>query len=366
MLGRRCSAGVGKRGATLPTVRASRTLFLLAVSASALTAAAAAPAAHARVAETAAPEWIAPTPPEGQRFVVDAGATLKVQLAASDADPAAVVELAEAGAPPTATFVATPGNPASATFTWTASFREIGHYVITFTAQVHGSTLPPATRTIDVQVRKPPPFKLSGIGEVSRYAYVAHPTYARAEPRANARIVAPIGRMTSDYEPNLLLLLDGAYDNAGNLWIRVRLAILPNNSTGWIRDDALGPFRALTTHLIVNRSKLTAALYRNGRVVFRARVGVGRSYWPTPRGEFYVREKLIGFDDPFYGPLAFGLSARSAVLTDWPGGGFIGIHGTNAPQILPGRVSHGCVRMRNADILRLARLMPLGTPVTIT
>jgi lipoprotein-anchoring transpeptidase ErfK/SrfK len=53
-------------------------------------------------------------------------------------------------------------------------------------------------------------------------------------------------------------------------------------------------------------------------------------------------------------------------LTDWPGGGFIGIHGTNEPQLLPGRVSHGCIRLRNRDIARLAELMPVGTPVTIT
>ena len=68
---------------------------------------------------------------------------------------------------------------------------------------------------------------------------------------------------------------------------------------------------------------------------------------------------------PTYGPRAFGLNARSATLTDWPGGGFIGIHGTNEPNILPGRVSHGCVRMRNGAILRLFRLVPLGTPVEI-
>jgi lipoprotein-anchoring transpeptidase ErfK/SrfK len=36
------------------------------------------------------------------------------------------------------------------------------------------------------------------------------------------------------------------------------------------------------------------------------------------------------------------------------------------PQLIPGRISHGCVRMRNADILRLARVVDLGTPVTIT
>ena len=99
--------------------------------------------------------------------------------------------------------------------------------------------------------------------------------------------------------------------------------------------------------------------------VLRTRVGVGKPYWPTPAGEFYVRERITGFTDPIYGPLAFGTNARSAVLTDWPGGGFIGIHGTDQPEILPGRVSHGCVRMHNSAVRRLSRLMPLGTPVTI-
>jgi lipoprotein-anchoring transpeptidase ErfK/SrfK len=28
-------------------------------------------------------------------------------------------------------------------------------------------------------------------------------------------------------------------------------------------------------------------------------------------------------------------------------------------------VSHGCIRLRNADILALARQMPVGTPVRI-
>ena len=43
----------------------------------------------------------------------------------------------------------------------------------------------------------------------------------------------------------------------------------------------------------------------------------------------------------------------------------IGIHGTNAPGLLPGRVSHGCIRLPNAAVLRLKRLMPVGTPVRI-
>ena len=95
-------------------------------------------------------------------------------------------------------------------------------------------------------------------------------------------------------------------------------------------------------------------------------MGVGKRRWPTPTGEFYVRNELRGFDSPAYGPVAFGTSARSAVLTDWPAGGFVGIHGTNRPGLLPGSVSHGCIRMRNREIRRLARLMPVGTPVTIS
>ena len=68
-----------------------------------------------------------------------------------------------------------------------------------------------------------------------------------------------------------------------------------------------------------------------------------------------MRSELTRYASPFYGPVAFGTTARSAVLTDWPDGGFIGIHGTNEPQLLPGRVSHGCIRLRNRDILRLHR-----------
>ena len=82
------------------------------------------------------------------------------------------------------------------------------------------------------------------------------------------------------------------------------------------------------------------------------------------QGEFYVREKLAGFGDP---STARWPSERALARGDHrlARGGYIGIHGTNVPELIPGRISHGCIRMRNADVLRLAQLMPLGTPVTI-
>jgi lipoprotein-anchoring transpeptidase ErfK/SrfK len=42
------------------------------------------------------------------------------------------------------------------------------------------------------------------------------------------------------------------------------------------------------------------------------------------------------------------------------------VHGTNHPELLPGAVSHGCIRMTNRAIRKLAKLMPVGTPLTIT
>ena len=93
--------------------------------------------------------------------------------------------------------------------------------------------------------------------------------------------------------------------------------------------------------------------------MFRAPVGVGAAALadaarhvprPQPARALHAARQ--------YGPVAFGTSARSPTLTDWPAGGFVGIHGTDQPALLPGRVSHGCVRLRNPDILRLARLMP--------
>jgi lipoprotein-anchoring transpeptidase ErfK/SrfK len=154
-------------------------------------------------------------------------------------------------------------------------------------------------------------------------------------------------------------------DAEGGVWIEVRLPILPNGRIGWVQRRSLGGYETVNTHLFIDRGHLRAILYRGGRAVFTAPVGIGVDSSPTPAGEFMIRNELTRYANPFYGPVAFGTTARSAVLTDWPAGGFVGIHGTDEPGLIPGRVSHGCIRMRNHDILRLAALMPVGTPLTI-
>jgi L,D-transpeptidase catalytic domain len=195
---------------------------------------------------------------------------------------------------------------------------------------------------------------------------VREKTEARKQPAGSSPAVTTVATRTGDGTTNILLVIGETQVSARQTWYKVRLAILPNNSVAYVPSTALGPLYTVFTHLYVDRETMTATLKRNGVTIFTTRVGVGRSYWPTPAGQFYIRDELTDFNDPFYGPIAFGTSARSAVLTDWPGGGFVGVHGTDEPQILPGKVSHGCIRMKNNAIVQLAKLMPIGTPLTVT
>jgi L,D-transpeptidase-like protein len=208
------------------------------------------------------------------------------------------------------------------------------------------------------------PRLLSRAETAARFAPVIHAVQVRSRPEAGATSVAELQTRTPERTANIVLVV-GERNEPGAAWVHVRLPVLPNGRSGWVPRAALGGYEFVHTHLVVDRERLTATLFDDGRAIFRAPVGVGKPTSPTPSGEFYVRDRVSGFGDPFYGPVAFGTSARSAVLTDWPDGGFVGIHGTNEPQLIPGAISHGCVRLRNADIRRLARLMPVGTPLTI-
>jgi len=205
---------------------------------------------------------------------------------------------------------------------------------------------------------------LSDPNGVSRFAAVQAPVDAFAKPDPTAKVVGRLLRRTPEKTDNIVLALEELRRD-GQDWVRVRLPVLPNNTTGWVPREALGLYHEVTTRLVVSKRDLRATLYRGGEEIWSAPIGIGFDKWPTPKGEYYVRNKLEKYSSPMYGPIAFGTSARSAVLTDWPAGGFVGIHGTDRPDILPGKVSHGCIRMTNEDILALAELMGPGTPLSI-
>ena len=202
--------------------------------------------------------------------------------------------------------------------------------------------------------------KLSNERTFTRWANAAVPAPAYLQPSTGARRVGRLRLLTEDGFPEVYVLLAERAD-----WVRLRLPQRPNGVTGWVRRDALGPFRIVHTRLVVNRRSLRVTLYDHGRRRFRARVGIGAPGTPTPVGRFWIREKFHVSSVPLYGTRAMGTAAYSDVLTDWPGGGVIGMHGTSEPELIPGRPSHGCVRLRNGDIERLYRLTPVGTPLRI-
>jgi lipoprotein-anchoring transpeptidase ErfK/SrfK len=239
------------------------------------------------------------------------------------------------------------------------------------TAAASAASAAPAASAIRLPAPVPPAFTvptprpLRGPARVAEWAPVLRAVAARAAPSASAAPVARIGRSTPEGTANIALVVARAQDETGRIWVKLLLPVLPNGTTGWVPRGALSGYVEVRTRLVVDLDRLTATLFRDGRRVFSAPVGVGRPGWPTPRGNFYVRNRLTDYRSPFYGPIAYGTSARSPVLTDWPAGGFVGIHGTNEPQLIPGRISHGCIRLRNPDLIRLSKLMPVGTPVTI-
>jgi hypothetical protein len=207
--------------------------------------------------------------------------------------------------------------------------------------------------------------RLSNERTSTRWAHPVGVAPIRSAPRPQARVVAPTHLDTEDGFPEVYVALRSWQDPRGGTWIRIRIPMRPNGRTGWVRRSALGPLYRVRTLLIVDRPKLSATLYRRGLPVWRAPVGIGKASTPTPAGRFWIREKFRTADsDGLYGPVAFGSSDYS-VLSEWPGGGVIGIHGTNEPSLIPGRPSHGCIRLRNSAARQLWRRLPIGTPLLI-
>jgi len=205
------------------------------------------------------------------------------------------------------------------------------------------------------------------LSDERRRTYHAHVRRGAIVRRAPSTSGKRVGRLTpfTYYGLRDLVLVLGTQRAERRMWARVRYSGL-GRRTGWVPAAALAKPRLVRTRLVIDRGRTRVRLFRSGRLVFGSRAGIGARNSPTPGGRFFVRERLRPRRaDTIYGALAFGLSTYSRYRTDWPGGGQVGLHGTNQPGLIPGRISNGCIRLRNAEILRLGRLMPVGTPVLI-
>lgn len=153
-------------------------------------------------------------------------------------------------------------------------------------------------------------------------------------------------------------------------WLEVRLAQRPNESTAWV---PAGDVRLSTTpyRLVLDLSTEHLAVYDAGQEIGDFPAGIGTPDDPTVTGSYFVTMQVPP-PDPGYGPFVLVTSAHSDTITDWEASGdaIIAIHGpidayddgligtTGAP------ISHGCIRLHDTDLARLATIPP-GTPLDI-
>lgn len=153
----------------------------------------------------------------------------------------------------------------------------------------------------------------------------------------------------------------------GERWIEVLLPVRPNGTRGWIRADNT-VMSTTRLRIVIDLSDNRLTLYRANRVVLRAGVVIGKAGTPTPRGPMFAIAEVISTNNPqgFLGPTVMPLTGYSETLNEFAGGnGRVAMHGTSEPNLIGTSASHGCVRMSNTNILRMARLVRAGTPVAI-
>jgi lipoprotein-anchoring transpeptidase ErfK/SrfK len=185
----------------------------------------------------------------------------------------------------------------------------------------------------------------------------------RAQPSPHARRVSQLRAILSDgFGLQSYVLLRSRRTKSG-LWVMLRVPGRPNGRTGWVPRSDLNDYQHVHTELVVDRAAREVTVYRRGREVLHAPVGIGKPSTPTPPGHFWITEAFPS-SDPFYGPFLLATSDYS-VLSEWPGGGIVGMHGTNEPSLVPGDPSHGCIRLHNSDILRVKSVVSIGTPLLI-
>jgi lipoprotein-anchoring transpeptidase ErfK/SrfK len=201
---------------------------------------------------------------------------------------------------------------------------------------------------------------------VSLIGTVAGPTVqARSAPSTSARVLHTFGQHNVQGNPQAFLLLD-AQVIRHTTWFRALLPVRPNGTTGFINGSQISLTRT-PYHLTVSKEKLRLTLWKGCHAVKTYPIAIGTKTTPTPTGTFYLASLVRPpTANSVYGTYAFGLSGYSSVIRTWKWGGLIGLHGTNDPSSIGHYTSHGCIRLYNRDIEHLVRILPLGTPVSIS
>lgn len=212
---------------------------------------------------------------------------------------------------------------------------------------------------------KTPPKAVIGAGTINV------PTLAvRSAPDRNARVIAKLSEFRpQDYRPRYVLAVSAKTGTKTKKapsrveWYEISVPGRPNGRTGWVQAPHVS-IKPMPWQVVVYRDSRVVQAWKGTKLVYSAKVAVGAPGMETPTGLYYVTVRFKPVKVPFLGSFAFETSAYSK-LSEWPGGGVVGLHGTTAPHLLGLAVSHGCVRMSNDTANFLRDRIPLGTPIRI-
>jgi lipoprotein-anchoring transpeptidase ErfK/SrfK len=190
------------------------------------------------------------------------------------------------------------------------------------------------------------------------------------------RAVTPKGWVFANptsYQPPQPLVF-GVVQRQGD-WLEVQLPVRPNGTTGWIRSSRV-TLTSTTMSVQVSLSERRLRVIDAGAVLMDVPAGIGRPATPTPTGSFTVTD-IVPSANPAggYGPVALALDGYSEVMDSFAGESgvdapdatvpVLAVHGTNQPSSVGQAQSNGCPRLYNDDVLRVAAMVPAGTPVQI-
>ena len=129
--------------------------------------------------------------------------------------------------------------------------------------------------------------------------------------------------------------------------------------------------RKVETRIQLDLSDRRLSLYADNELVGSYTVAVGKPGWETPIGDYSILHMAIDpiWENPWTGELIYpgptNPMGRAVIVFHMIGDDMIAFHGTPDEGLLGQAVSHGCVRMRNEDILAMYDIVRRGTPVSV-
>ena len=227
-----------------------------------------------------------------------------------------------------------------------------------FTLLVSGAALLVLPST-SLAVTQSPPKPVIGAGTIE----VAQ-LLVRTAPSGSAPVLAKLSDLRpQDYRPRYVLAVAKKTVRGETAWYKITVPGRPNGRTGWVPANQVS-IRSMPWQVVVFRGSRVIQLWKGTKLVYTNRVAVGAPGMETPTGLYYVTVRFKPVKEPFLGAFAFETSAYSN-LSDWPGGGVVGLHGWADTSVLGQAVSHGCIRVSNATAVFLRDRIPVGTPIRV-